>query len=355
MLQKIDIKINNILKIILLIFFLSVVPKAYAEDYTNNQINIYLIHSNTCPHCKEEIKDLKKLEKQYKNVKVYKYEISDEKNEEIITKIKNKYKITMNAVPITIIGSEVYTGYSQEKTLPKIVVTLNYYKKYYNEYQKDNILNSNKEVFEETNKKIPTLEEYQQKNTNFQIMNVINSKDLDVSTAAMLLGIEQSFNYVNILLLVFISLIIVKTKNIQKKIILSSIYLTSIIFPKILKYFSYNNKYNIIIILLIILLMTILLILISHKPKQIINVLLPTVAILIIKIYFESTNINILEKIFNLNLIENFQKLLNILIYITTYLLINILFLFAISKIITKIYFDICNKKIKNSKNSERN
>lgn len=351
MLQKIDIKINNILKIILLIFFLSVVPKAYAEDYTNNQINIYLIHSNTCPHCKEEIKDLKKLEKQYKNVKVYKYEISDEKNEEIITEIKNKYKITMNAVPITIIGSEVYTGYSQEKTLPKIVVTLNYYKKYYNEYQKDNILNSNKEVFEETNKKIPTLEEYQQKNTNFQIMNVINSKDLDVSTAAMLLGIEQSFNYVNILLLVFISLIIVKTKNIQKKIILSSIYLTSIIIPEILKYFSYNNKYNIIIILLIILLMTILLILISHKPKQIINVLLPTVAILIIKIYFESTNINILEKIFNLNLIENFQKLLNILIYITTYLLVNILLLFAVSKIITKIYFDIYNKKIKTSKN----
>lgn len=350
MLQKIDIKINNILKIILLIFFLSVVPKAYAKDYTNNQINIYLIHSNTCPHCKEEIKDLKKLEKQYKNVKVYKYEISDKKNEEIITEIKNKYKITMNAVPITIIGSEVYTGYSREKTLPKIVVTLNYYKKYYNEYQKDNILNSNKEVFEETNKKIPTLKEYQQKNTNFQIMNVINSKDLDVSTAAMLLGIEQSFNYVNILLLVFISLIIVKTKNIQKKIILSSIYLTSIIIPEILKYFSYNNKYNIIIILLIILLMTILLIF-SHKTKQIINVLLPTIAILIIKIYFESTNINILEKIFNLNLLENFQKLLNILIYITTYILINILFLFAISKIITKIYFDICNKKIKTTKN----
>ena len=243
MLQKIDIKVNNILKIILLIFLLSVVPKVYAEDYKNNQINIYLIHSNTCPHCKEEIKDLKKLEKQYKNIKVYKYEISDEKNEEIITEIKNKYKITMNAVPITIIGSEVYTGYSQEKTLPKIVVTLNYYKKYYNEYQKDNILNGNKEVLENVNKKIPTLEEYQQKNTNFKIMNVINSKDIDVSTIAMLLGIEQSFNYVNILLLIFISLIIVKTKNIQKKIALSSIYLTSIIIPEILKYFSYDNTF----------------------------------------------------------------------------------------------------------------
>ena len=63
MLQKIDIKINNILKIILLIFLLSVVPKVYAEDYTNNQINIYIIHSNTCPQLKKKIKNLKKIEK----------------------------------------------------------------------------------------------------------------------------------------------------------------------------------------------------------------------------------------------------------------------------------------------------
>ena len=38
-----------------------------------NTVNIYFFHSNTCSHCKAEEKFLKKLEKNYDYVKVYRY------------------------------------------------------------------------------------------------------------------------------------------------------------------------------------------------------------------------------------------------------------------------------------------
>ena len=61
-----------------------------------NLVNIYLFHSNTCPHCREEIAMLDKLVEDYDNVKVYKYEISDKDNGVLMEKASEIYgtKIT---------------------------------------------------------------------------------------------------------------------------------------------------------------------------------------------------------------------------------------------------------------------
>ena len=116
-------------KIILmsLIFFIQIITVNAAE---NKIVNIYFFHSNACSHCKEEAKLLENIQKKYQNVRIKKYEISEEKNKDIINKVEEIYKIEINSVPLTIIGEKCYNGYSPEKTPPKLVTTIKYYSEF---------------------------------------------------------------------------------------------------------------------------------------------------------------------------------------------------------------------------------
>ena len=68
---------NNIL-FIFIVFILNI--SLVFADTDKNLVNIYLFHSDTCPHCKEEIKFLNNIKKNYDNIKIYMYEISDNNN-----------------------------------------------------------------------------------------------------------------------------------------------------------------------------------------------------------------------------------------------------------------------------------
>ena len=80
---------KKIIFIFLVFIFFSIINvNAKVND---NQVNIYFFHSNTCSHCKEESKFLKELETRYKNINVYKYEIHDENNYEILKEVEKIY------------------------------------------------------------------------------------------------------------------------------------------------------------------------------------------------------------------------------------------------------------------------
>ena len=73
-------------------------------------VNLYLFHSSTCPHCKEERAYLKKLKKKYDYLNVKEYEVHDSM---IITeKVRDGMGIKESYVPITIIGSDYIIGFS---------------------------------------------------------------------------------------------------------------------------------------------------------------------------------------------------------------------------------------------------
>ena len=64
----------KILFLVICLFSFCNVVNAVSEK---NLVNIYLFHSYTCKHCKEEIKLLDELEKEYDNIKIYKYEVNE--------------------------------------------------------------------------------------------------------------------------------------------------------------------------------------------------------------------------------------------------------------------------------------
>lgn len=73
-------------------------------------VNLYLFHSSTCPHCKEERAYLKKLKKKYDYLKVKEYEVHD--NALVTEKVRDSLGIKESYVPITVIGSDYIIGFS---------------------------------------------------------------------------------------------------------------------------------------------------------------------------------------------------------------------------------------------------
>ena len=70
--------------LILLLFLCLNLFELHVEAESDNLVNIYFFHSDSCSHCKEETKFLEKILGNYPNVKMNKYEIHDENAKEAL-------------------------------------------------------------------------------------------------------------------------------------------------------------------------------------------------------------------------------------------------------------------------------
>ena len=111
----------------MIILFLIIIPsRVFAKD---NEVTLYLFHGDGCPHCKEEIKYLKDVEKKYKNLKIVKYEVwYNEENSELLSKVQDTFELSTRGVPTNVIGSTVITGFGTS-TGSTIERAIEYYKK----------------------------------------------------------------------------------------------------------------------------------------------------------------------------------------------------------------------------------
>lgn len=96
------------------------------ENIGKYTVHLYLFHSKTCEHCKEEIAWLNSIEKDYSYLKIHYYEASE--NHELYEKVKETMKIDSEYVPLTIIGEEWFIGFASSKER-KFIRTINEYSK----------------------------------------------------------------------------------------------------------------------------------------------------------------------------------------------------------------------------------
>jgi thiol-disulfide isomerase/thioredoxin len=90
------------------VLFFSFVSITYAYDVT-----VYLFHSESCPHCKEEREFLSTIQDDYPNLSVVMYEVTtNEENREFLKTMKKKLGVSNSYVPFTVIGSYTVTGFS---------------------------------------------------------------------------------------------------------------------------------------------------------------------------------------------------------------------------------------------------
>lgn len=203
-------KILILLTLIISLFIFSnniyALSKKYTDkvsEYTNTEvdkdtINIYFFRGEGCPHCAEEEKFFEEeLTKKYKNIKIYDFEVwNNKENSEILKKVKENFKVTNNNVPFTAIGNKYFTGFSSS-TKDKIYEIIDNY-----QGKKTNT----------NNYKLP-------------IIGKVNVKTFSLPLIAIILGFIDGFNPCAMWVLLFLINVLLGTKDKKKMFLLGNAFL----------------------------------------------------------------------------------------------------------------------------------
>lgn len=315
------------IKLILLLFLCLNSFELHVEAESDNLVNIYFFHSNSCSHCKEETKFLEKIIKNYQNVKIYKYEIHDEDAIETLNKASNIYNVNTNGVPITIIGNKVYTGFSYEKSNLKFTKTIEYYSKY--GYQD--------KLGEQLNLKLPTyeikentisLDKFINEYHNYNLLG-IKTDNLNTSTIALFLGLLSSINIIRIITIILVIIIIERESKEVTKILFSTSYILLeilLILPTLLN----NNFVAITSYFILTLLLSLLMFKKIKDKKSIFNsILLIIISITGICITNKmDNNIIIFNNILNLHYLDGIEEIMYYSNFIISKITISVIIIY---------------------------
>ena len=219
-------RISKIL-FIFIVFILNI-SLVYADD-EKNLVNIYMFHSDTCPHCKEEIKYLDKLEKNYDNIRIYKYEISDNENALLLEKASELYDTPVRGTPFTIIGDKYFKGFSYENYYDRFVAAIEYYsdngyKDRFGEYL-GNVELPKYEVVDDNDDGI---DDYIDNRTTHKIKifgKEINLRNMTLPVISVLIGLVDGFNPCAMWVLLFLISMLIGMKDRKKMLIIGSTFL----------------------------------------------------------------------------------------------------------------------------------
>ena len=216
---------NKIKYVIFSLFlFMIAICNIKAED---NLVNLYLFYSKTCPHCEEEIKMLDSIKDDYKNLRIYKYELSKDNNSEIFKNVATLFDLNVSGVPFTIIGEKTFIGYG-ENSKKTIIGCIEYYSKH----------GYVDKVGQYLNKELPTyeindydtsideyLEDYGNYSFNIPIIGEVNTKTLTIPMIAVVMGFIDGFNPCAMWILLFLITMLISMKDRKKMWILGSTFL----------------------------------------------------------------------------------------------------------------------------------
>lgn len=223
---------SNIRKILFtLILFMCFVPSALAETIIahDNIVNIYLFHSDSCGHCKKELKLLNELEDKYDNIRIYKYEVSEEKNIKLFGEVTSLLGAKVTGVPFTIIGDKYYSGFSEANSKKKFMATIDYYSRYgykdvVGEYIGDIELPSY-EILEDAISIDEYIKDYGNYKFKLPIIGEINTKDLTLSLIAIVIGLIDGFNPCAMWVLLFLISMLIGMKDKKRMFVIGFTFL----------------------------------------------------------------------------------------------------------------------------------
>lgn len=222
---------RRLYKILLILMFLFVNINMVMADTEKNLVNIYLFHSNSCPHCKAERELLSELEKKYDNIKIYSYEVGNSKNSKLLDNVADMLDTTVTGLPFTVIGDKVYKGFSYESYKAKFMATIEYYSEYgYKDRVGEFIGGIELPSYEVTDDN-QNIEEYIEEYTNYKInvplFGVVETKDLTLPVISILIGLVDGFNPCAMWVLLFLISMLIGMKDKKRMLILGLSFLFS--------------------------------------------------------------------------------------------------------------------------------
>lgn len=216
-------RLKYIITILMLIMF---IPNTKAEE----NIRLYLFHSDICPHCKEEIAWLDTIKDDYPNLDIVMYEInSNVMNYNFYLTVLEKTGInTGGAVPFTIIGTDYYVGFGSDAK-NRIVKSI---EKFSNGNYTDviSMVKNDEDV-----SKI----KYNQKDTssntnnssdyirNIPLLGDVNVKEVSLPLISIVIGFVDGFNPCAMWVLLFLIGMLFNMKDKKKMWILGIVFLAT--------------------------------------------------------------------------------------------------------------------------------
>lgn len=204
------------MKKILLTFFalFLFIPLASAK------VNVYLFHSDSCPHCKREIEYLKTLD----DVNVKYYEVSSYSN--LLSKVRKELNIKESSVPLTIIGSDYVIGYSDEIKNNIDSMIESYSEKEHCDVVEDIIQNKDIKSCVDKNKEIYTKSADKVLNI-FGKKIIFNAKNISLPLISALIGFVDGFNPCAMWVLIFLISMLFNMKDRKKMWTLGIVFLVT--------------------------------------------------------------------------------------------------------------------------------
>ena len=216
----------KILFLVICLFSFCNVVNAVSEK---NLVNIYLFHSYTCKHCKEEIKLLDELEKEYDNIRVYKYEVNENENGELLKNISEIMGSKVTGTPYTIIGNKVFSGYDYENSKGRFKGAIEYYSKYGYEDKVGEYISSIPLPSYEVKDTDPDVDEYISNYISYKVklplIGEVKLKNLTLPLITVVIGLADGFNPCAMWVLLFLISMLIGMKDKKRMWILGSTFL----------------------------------------------------------------------------------------------------------------------------------
>lgn len=338
----------------LIYFFLLFFLCGFYVKADEKLVNIYLFHSDDCVHCKNEIELLNELEKDFPNIRVYKYEISDNENSNLFGSITNLLDVRSSGVPFTVIGAKYYNGFSMEYGKKTFVATIEYYSKYgYKDVVGEFIGNIELPSYE-IDESIPDINSFIKNYGNYKfripLLGDINTNELDLSFIIVLASLSRIFNIYMLFMFLFLYSFFIILKEKRNIILFFSNFFVSFIVFVIFKELFFSNfiiKNLFVKICILIFVFGFLLIFKKNKVRNnkfFIIFISIIISILFGVVVFDNNNFSLVmfKNILYLNNVSFLFEVIYILLYYLLYIcLILLIFMFSIL---------FCNKIIKYKK-----
>ena len=238
----------KILFLVICLFSFCNVVNAVSEK---NLVNIYLFHSYTCKHCKEEIKLLDELEKEYDNIKVYKYEVNENGNGELLKNISEIMGSKVTGTPYTIIGNKVFSGYDYENSKGRFKGAIEYYSKYGYEDKVGEYISSIPLPSYEVKDTDPDVDEYISNYISYKVklplIGEVKLKNLTLPLITVVIGLADGFNPCAMWVLLFLISMLIGMKDKKRMWILGSTFLLISALIYLIFMMSWLNLANVLI------------------------------------------------------------------------------------------------------------
>lgn len=203
--------------------FFIFISNTYARE-----IKVYFFHGDGCPHCAEEEKALTKIKKKYPDLDIVRYEVWNNKDNAILMgKVGEETGVDVSGVPLNIIGSSVFSGYS-DSSYNTFLRAIKYYQDDDNSYTDVVSKIKNGTYKEKVSDDFSKEEEKTDSSSTIKLPLVgkVNMKSVSIPTAAVIIGFIDGFNPCAMWVLLFLISMLLGMKNRRRMWVLGISFLT---------------------------------------------------------------------------------------------------------------------------------